>query len=186
MQNTNNNSILVNGKEITLAHDTQIWWVAIKPICDALNVDYIRQFKNLNEDKILSQLLSKQTTTGADGKQYKMVCLPEQYIYGWVFSLQSESEELQNFKMECYTALYNHFHSNYGQRVQLLKEKTATEKEIEKLQEELKQTDVYIKLVELQKTEKLIYKHTQRLDKEIVTQQLPLWESANEKGGAIC
>jgi hypothetical protein len=111
-----------------------------------------------------------------------MLCLPEQFIYGWVFSLQSESEELQNFKLECYKALYNHFHSNYGQRVQLLKEKTATEKEIEKLQEELKQTDVYIKLAKLQKTEKLIYKHTQRLDKEIVTQQLPLWESET-KGG---
>ena len=69
------------------------WYVAVKPICEALNVDYTEQFKNLKEDEILSQLLCKHTTVAADNKQREMVCLPEKYIYGWLFSVKSNSPE---------------------------------------------------------------------------------------------
>ncbi|MBW7868873.1 MAG: hypothetical protein H3C31_11160 [Brumimicrobium sp.] len=50
-----------NGKNIIFLNVDGTYWVAIKPICEALNVDYIRQFKNLKEGKILAPALSKQT-----------------------------------------------------------------------------------------------------------------------------
>ena len=62
-----------NGKTIYFAAADGQYWIAIKPICEALNVDYIRQFKNLQIDKILGELLSEQTMVAADGKLRKMV-----------------------------------------------------------------------------------------------------------------
>ena len=90
-----------NGKSIHfLAVDGQ-YWIALKPICEALNVDYIRQFKNLKDDGVLSLLLSEQTMVAGDDKLRKMICLPEFFIYGWIFSIQSQSQELQAYKLEC-------------------------------------------------------------------------------------
>ena len=36
------------------------WWVAIKPVCEALNVEYTRQFKNIKADDILGPALAVQ------------------------------------------------------------------------------------------------------------------------------
>ncbi len=57
-----------NGKRIVLLVKDGTWWIAVKPICEALGVDYIRQFKNLKANRILSQLLSEQTIVAADEK----------------------------------------------------------------------------------------------------------------------
>jgi len=184
MQNTSNNTIIINGKEITLAHNNQTWWVAVKPICEALGINYKHQNLQIFNDPILGQLSCKTKTTGADGKTYEMLCLPEQFIYGWVFSLQSNSPKLQQYKLECYKALYNHFHGANAQRMQLLKQKTQAELEIEKLQAELKETDTYKKIEELKKQEKLLFKQAANIDKKLIAQQLPIWKSEmSAKGG---
>ena len=95
-----------NGKNIFFVAINGQYWIAIKPICRALNVDYIPQFKNLKEDEILGQLLSKQTMVGPDNKFRNHVCLPEFYIYGWIFQIQSQSPELLKYKWEWYRVLY--------------------------------------------------------------------------------
>ena len=69
-----------NGKAIYFKENQNEYWIAIKPICEALNVDYIRAYKNLTKDELLSQLLSEQTMVGADDKKRKMVCLPEKWL----------------------------------------------------------------------------------------------------------
>lgn len=43
-----------NGKVIHFLSVDGQYWIAIKPICRALGVDYIRQFKNLKADAILA------------------------------------------------------------------------------------------------------------------------------------
>jgi DNA primase large subunit len=99
-----------NGKAISFLNVDGCWWVAIKPICEVLNVDFERQRRRVNQDEILSQLLSEQTVVAADGRLRKMTCLPERFIYGWLFSIRSEAEGLVEFKRECYDLLFNHFH----------------------------------------------------------------------------
>jgi hypothetical protein len=49
-----------NGKDILFFYIDGQYWVSLKPICEALNVQWVRQFKNLKEHKILGQLLSNQ------------------------------------------------------------------------------------------------------------------------------
>lgn len=121
-----------NGKSIHFLAVDGEYWIALKPICEALNVDYIRQFKNLQEDEILSQLLSEQTMVAADNKMRKMVCLPEFFIYGYIFSIQSASKELQGYKLECYRILYEHFHGAITGRKELLSAKARVQLEINK------------------------------------------------------
>jgi hypothetical protein len=96
-----------NGKTIYFLSKDGDYWVAIKPICEALKLEYTRQFKNIKEDDILGQLLAEQPMVGADGRTRKMTSLPEFYIYGWLFSIQSASKDLRKYKWECYRVLYS-------------------------------------------------------------------------------
>lgn len=116
-----------NDKAIYFVAADGQYWIALKPICEALNVDYIRQFKNLKEDEILSQLLSEQTMVAADGKVRKMISLPEFYVYGWIFQIQSSSPELLKYKWECYRVLYNFFHGTITGRKNLLSAKAQAQ-----------------------------------------------------------
>jgi esterase/lipase len=55
------------------------------------------------------------TSVGADGKQREMFCLPLEFVFGWLFTINPKnvSEEARplviRYKMECYRALYNYF-----------------------------------------------------------------------------
>ncbi|MEE0906890.1 MAG: phage antirepressor N-terminal domain-containing protein [Muribaculaceae bacterium] len=89
--------------------------IPIRPICDALGVAYQPQHRRLQEDEFLSSVVTLRVTTGADGKKYEMVCLPLQYVFGWLFTINpaNVSEEarpaVKRYRLECYDALYNHF-----------------------------------------------------------------------------
>ena len=63
--------------------------VAMKPIVDALGFDWKNQYRNITEDPVLNSVMVITTTTGADGKQYEMVCLPLDYLYGWLFKINA-------------------------------------------------------------------------------------------------
>ena len=89
--------------------------IPIRSICDALGVAYQPQHRRLQEDEFLSSVVTLRVTTGADGKKYEMVCLPLQYVFGWLFTINpaNVSEEarpaVKRYRLECYDALYNHF-----------------------------------------------------------------------------
>lgn len=160
-----------NGKTIVFLNKEGVYWIAIKPICEALNIDYIRQFKNLKEDKILSQLLSEQTIVAEDNKLRSMICLPEQYIYGWIFSIRSKSAELLEYKKTCYDVLYNHFHGTITGRKDLLVKRQSIDSKIANLKEELKQEDEkYRQLHELQQQRKRLSGQLNSIDNEVIDQ----------------
>jgi hypothetical protein len=165
-----------NGKTIFFVAVDGQYWIAIKPICRALNVDYVRQFKNLKEDKILSQLLSKQTMVGPDNKFRKHVCLPEFYVYGWIFQIQSQSEELYEYKWECYRVLYNHFHGTITGRKELLSEKVKAQLEIDKCMNTLN-PEVAFKLETASKKLRQITQKLRDLDLEVLEEEKTLFES---------
>ena len=90
--------------------DKGIEYVAIRPICTALNINYKAQHKRISNDDLLSHLLSKQKTTGADEKRREMLCLPVIFVFGWIFSINSTSQNLNQYKLGCIWALYDHFY----------------------------------------------------------------------------
>lgn len=122
-----------NGKTVFFVAVDGQYWIALKPICEALNVDYIQQFKNVKEDEILSQLLCEHTMVAADGKLRKMIALPEFNIYGWIFQIQSASPDLLKYKWECYGVLFEYFRGAITGRKNLLIQKAKAQADIDRI-----------------------------------------------------
>lgn len=165
-----------NGKSIHFLAIDGKYWIALKPICEALNVDYIRQFKNLQEDKILGELLSEQTMVAADGKMRKMICLPEFFIYGYIFSIQSQSEELQAYKLECYRILYEFFHGAIVGRKELLTEKAKAQLEKDACMNTL-DPDVAYRLQQAEKKLNQVNRELRDLDLEVIEEEKTLFDT---------
>jgi len=161
-----------NEKPISLVNVDGQWWVAIKPLCEALDIDYQAQHKNLVADETLSQLSSEQTIVAADGKLRKMVCLPEKFIYGWLFSVRSESPVLREYKLKCYEVLFNHFHGILSSRATVLREIGEAHAEIAALKEKLKESPEYQRLTELGGKISALQRHGKILDRDLLTGQL--------------
>ena len=91
--------------------------VPIKPICEALGIDYARQFQKLKDDEDLGPTIGLTPTVAADGKIREMVCLPMEFIFGWLFTInpanvKEESREgIIMYQQECYHVLYEYFAS---------------------------------------------------------------------------
>ena len=89
--------------------------VPVKPICEALGVDFEPQRKKLNEDEFLSSVTSLKAATGSDGKQYEMVCIPLKYVFGWLFTINPKNvkeearEAVARYRAKCYDVLYDYF-----------------------------------------------------------------------------
>ena len=102
----------INNVDIVVTNDGL---VPIKPICEALGIDVEPQRRKLKEDEDLDSVTTIKVATGADGKQYEMVCLPHQFVYGWLFTINPKNvkaeakEVVRKYRKQCYDTLYNHF-----------------------------------------------------------------------------
>lgn len=150
------------------------YWIVLKPILEALNMDADRSLKTLKKDPILGPERSIQPVqVSKNGKSQvrNMTCIPEEFIYGWIFSLRSDSEELTEYKRTCYRLLYNHFHGAITNRKDLLIERRTIDEEIIELKNELRENDAkYKQLQELQNKRKTLSTQLNSIDKEIVNQ----------------
>ena len=105
--------VRVNNVDITATSDEQM--IAIRPICEALGIDYSRQLKKIKDDADLGSVVGVTPTTGADGKTYEMCVLPVEFIFGWLFTInpanvnEEAREAVRRYRIECYRALYRHF-----------------------------------------------------------------------------
>lgn len=171
-------SIIINETEIFIISEANEKFVAIKPICQALGVNYDTQIEKINNDEILGQLTTLRGSTGADGKEYKMRVMPIRFIFGWLFTINPKNvnPEIKHliikYRMECYNALFDSF----TKRTSLLKEKTSLQIEIENLEEDLKTDSRYIKIQELKTSVKQTSQQLNNLDKNVINEQLELFK----------
>lgn len=90
-------------------------FVPIKPICEALGVNYSSQLEKLENDDLIDGVIPLRGTTGRDGKQYEMKCLPLEFVFGWIFSISTKNvkeeirESLIEYKRICHKALFDYF-----------------------------------------------------------------------------
>lgn len=91
--------------------------VAIKPICDAIGIDFSSQLQKIKSDPILGSTVGMITTVGADEKSREMQTIPFKYVFGWLFQIDSRKvkeearETVLRYQLECYEVLYNYFSS---------------------------------------------------------------------------
>ena len=137
--------LLFNEQNIVYTRIKGVYWIGLKSICEALKVNYNRQFQNLQTDPILAPVFAKQQMqVPGDNQKREYVCLPEEYIYGWIFSLRSDSPELLEYKRECYHLLYQHFHGVITRRMELYKELSSAKKKSVELETRLKSNPDFI------------------------------------------
>jgi hypothetical protein len=172
------NFLQFKGKNLLFLSKTDGFYIAIKPVCEALGVDYIRQHKNLSSDPILGPALSKQTMQVPGDQARNMVCLPERYIYGWIFSIRSESLDLVEYKRECYDILFNHFHGAMTSRGECIREKARIRAERVGLQKSLSSDINFRRFQELIAEEARLGIAMKRFDDEALEQAADLFSSS--------
>ena len=103
----------VNNVDIVSTSDEQL--VAIKPICEAIGIDWEGQRQRIERDEILGSTACMIKAVANDGKEREMHAIPYRYVFGWLFSIdtykvnESARECVLAYKRECYDALYEHF-----------------------------------------------------------------------------
>lgn len=76
------------------------------------------------------------SSTGTDGKQREIFCLPLEYVYGWIFTInpknvsESAREGVIRYKRECYDALYFHFAGTLVRQTETNEAEIAAMKEV--------------------------------------------------------
>lgn len=116
--------------------------IAVKPICEALGINFSSQLQKLKSDPILSSTVVLSATVGADEKDREMVTIPFKLVFGWLFRIDSRNvgegakESVEKYQMECYNALYDHFSgvSDFVKKRELALAKITAEEEAAKNQ----------------------------------------------------
>jgi len=161
-----------NNNKIFFLNADGIYWVALKPILDALNLESDRYLKRTKRDHFFGTRLdtmSIQVENNGVIQGRNMVCLPEKYIYGWICILNSDNKELEEYKETCYDLLYDHFHGTITNRKELLMKRNELDTKIHNIKTSLKEQDeAYKKLQDLQTERKTVSTQLNSMDKEIV------------------
>lgn len=142
----------INGAEIyAVRNENGETYVPIKPICEAIGVSHQKQIEKLNEDEILSSTVTLRVTVGADGKDREMVCLPLEYVYGWLFTINPKNvkaesrESVIRYKKECYDVFCRHFFTQVEKQRDINRAEAEELENLRQLIEEEKDVEMRIK-----------------------------------------
>jgi hypothetical protein len=166
------------GEKLLFLLKDGVYWIAVKPVCESIKVNYNRQYQNLNDDPILGPSLAvQQMQVPGDIQSRSYSCLPEYLIYGWLFSVKSESPDLLEYKKECYQILFDFFHGAITSRKELLREKAMIQHERTGLEIDLRKNEKFIRFEELRAREARLGISLKRIDTEEVQSQYDLFSS---------
>jgi len=111
----------INGVEI-LASKRDDDLVPIRPICELFGIAPNVQIEKLNSNELFNTVGMLSISTGSDGKQYEMYCLPFEYCLAWMLGINASNvkqeirDKLIEYQKECVTALKEHFFGKYRMR----------------------------------------------------------------------
>lgn len=134
----NQNTIAkINGVDIaTVIDEKGNVFVPVKPICDVIGVAYQSQQLKLQEHELLAPTITLRVIVAADGKQREMVCLPLEFVYGWIFTINPKNvsgvahDAVLRYQLECYKVLYEHFAGNLRRQIETNEAEIAALEEV--------------------------------------------------------
>ncbi|WP_396153698.1 phage antirepressor N-terminal domain-containing protein [Flavobacterium sp.] len=170
MKQSISNFLQFNNTNVLFTSVDGVTYVAIKPICQALNVDYSGQLMRVKNDPLLGSEYGVYHIQVGNLQGRKYTCISEKYIYGWIFSINSTSPEFLEFKKECYELLYNHFHGVIGRRKELLLGQAEVALKIDQLKTKLYESADYKQLIELEAKKKIYSKEMSKVDQIVINQ----------------
>ncbi|OAN53876.1 hypothetical protein A6A04_13365 [Paramagnetospirillum marisnigri] len=90
--------------------------VAVRPISDALGLDWSGQLQRIKRDPVLSATVVVTPTVAADGKTRELITLPLDKMNGWLFGVSAQRvkpevrDTLIRYQEEAYDVLFRHFY----------------------------------------------------------------------------
>ncbi|HED4470644.1 TPA: phage antirepressor N-terminal domain-containing protein [Pasteurella multocida] len=121
----------------TFEHNS-IYYVAMKPICENIGLNWDGQRQRIQRDEVLSQGTVIITAPTNSGDQ-QMLCLPIDYLNGWLFGIDVKRVKpeirdlLITYKKECYKALSDYWMKGKAERKTTTDERTGLRQAVSKL-----------------------------------------------------
>lgn len=112
-------NISFNGQTVPVFTQNNQHYVAMKPICENIGLDWKAQYDRIKRHAVLSEGMVMMTTPSKGGEQ-QTICLPLDYLNGWLFGVESNRvkpqirESLLQYQRECFRVLNEHFNSRVG------------------------------------------------------------------------
>ncbi len=79
--------VIFDNDQLSLIQEGNEQFVPVKPICTALGLDWRAQRELIERDIVLSSNRRAIQVVAQDGKLREMVCLPQEYLNGWLFKI---------------------------------------------------------------------------------------------------
>jgi hypothetical protein len=91
-------------------------FLALKPMVEAMGLDWSAQFRRVQRDPVLSEGIAIMATPFGRGAGQECVCIKLELVNGWLFGIDSSRikdetvrERVILYQRECYQVLYEHF-----------------------------------------------------------------------------
>ena len=120
-----------NGTHYTAMKPNGNHYVAMKPICENIGIQWESQYNRIRRDDVLNSVIFIMNMTGSDRKNYQMICLPIEYLNGWLFGIDINrcKPEIRNtlikYKKECYQALHDYWFNGKAERKTTVDDRTG-------------------------------------------------------------
>jgi hypothetical protein len=104
-------------------------YVAMRPVVENIGLAWQVQHRKLA--KRFSSTITEMVTTGADGKQYAMSCLPLRKLPAWLYSINPDKvapglrEKVVRYQEECDEVLWQHWTKGQHQLIAMLEERVT-------------------------------------------------------------
>ena len=112
--------VTFHGDTLALINHDGEPFVPMKPVVENMGLDWTAQFKKLNEK--FGAVIAVTATTGGDGKQYEMICLPLRKFPAWLYSIVPSrvKPELRDkvicYQEECDDVLWKYWTQGFAER----------------------------------------------------------------------
>ncbi len=107
--------VIYDGRQIPAPMIDGKRFVAMRPIVEGMGLDWKDQLNLIRRDEVLNSTVVITTTVAEDGKIREMVCLPEEFLQGWLFKVPASrytgerKEKIIRYQRECYKALHDYW-----------------------------------------------------------------------------
>ena len=115
-------TISFNHQSLVTFEQNGIHYTAMKPICENIGLAWEPQLARIKRDDVLSSTMIVMIMVAEDGKKREMICLPIEYINGWLFGIDINRckpeirDTLIKYKKECYQALHDYWFNGKAER----------------------------------------------------------------------
>lgn len=124
-------TISFNNQSLITIEQNGSHYVAMKPICENIGLSWEPQLLRIKRDNVLSSTMIVMIIVAEDGKKREMICLPIEYLNGWLFGIDINRcnpeirDTLIKYKKECYQALHDYWFNGKAERKTTVDDRTG-------------------------------------------------------------